>query len=88
MTDHDSEPQRRAREVPPLPSVPMPTSGLMRLNDFLPYVRMSAQSWRDGVKAGVFPRPRIAGKRLHLWRAVDIRNWIEGLDTTRRRRAS
>lgn len=81
------EAPRKHRQSEP-PTRPMPTSGLAKLNQLLVYVGMSAQSWRKGVAAGKYPKPRIAGHRAHLWRWVDVRNFVEGLDSRGRRRAN
>jgi prophage regulatory protein len=67
----------------------IPAEGFLRLAQIIgdrkaeppipPIVPVSRTTWLEGVKTGRFPKPvKIGGGRIVMWRASDIRKFVEG----------
>ncbi len=56
----------------------IPETGFVRQSQLIPGVIpfSSATLWRK-VKAGEFPKPLKLSDRITVWRAEDVREWIE-----------
>ncbi len=59
----------------------IPTTGFMRLPAVLAVIPVSKSTWWAGVKSGRFPKSIKMGERITVWKAEDIRQLIESLDT-------
>lgn len=57
---------------------PLPSEGLLRLNQVLSVFPVSRSTWFAGVKNGRFPQPVKIGPRTTAWRVGDIRELING----------
>lgn len=53
----------------------MPTEGFIQLKNILKMIPMTRQTWYNGMKQGIFPKPIKYG-RLSLWKVEDIRALI------------
>ena len=58
-----------------IPSIP--STGFLRLSQVLALVPIGKSSWWEGCKEGRFPKPVKLGPRTTVWRAEDIRAFIE-----------
>jgi len=56
----------------------LPHTGLLRIRQVLRFVPVSRSSWWAGVKSGIYPKPLKLSERVTCWKAVDIRNLVEG----------
>ena len=55
----------------------LPATGFVRLADLRPIIGLSDSSiWRR-VKAHTFPQPLKLSERVTVWRAEDIRQWLD-----------
>jgi len=74
-----------------LQAATIPVAGFLRLRDIIgdpealppkpALIPVSESSWWKGVRAGRYPQPvRGLGKRLTVWRARDILEFIESFD--------
>ncbi len=59
-------------------SISIPSIGFLRLPQVLALVPVSKSSWWEGCKTGRYPKPVKLGPRTTVWRAEDIRAFIEG----------
>ena len=59
-------------------SVIIPATGFLRLPQVLALVPVGKSSWWEGCKSGRYPKPVKLGPRTTVWRAEDIRAFIEG----------
>ena len=55
----------------------IPTSGFLRLPQILAIFPISKSAWWEGCRTGRFPKPVKLGARTTVWRAEDIRAFIE-----------
>lgn len=55
----------------------IPSTGFLRLPQVLALVPIGKSSWWEGCKEGRFPKPVKLGPRTTVWRAEDIRAFIE-----------
>lgn len=60
-------------------SVIIPSTGFLRLPQVLALVPVGKSSWWEGCKSGRYPKPIKLGPRTTVWRAEDIRAFIEGV---------
>ncbi|MDL2280133.1 AlpA family phage regulatory protein [Desulfovibrio sp. OttesenSCG-928-G11] len=60
-------------------SVIIPSTGFLRLPQVLALVPVGKSSWWEGCKSGRYPKPIKLGPRTTVWRAEDIRTFIEGV---------
>lgn len=67
-----------ATDGEPSPSSNDPTA-LWRLPDVLKHVPLSRSTWLAGVKSGRYPQPVRLSNRRVVWRAADIRAFLESL---------
>ena len=56
----------------------IPATGFLRLPQVLALVPVGKSSWWEGCKSGRYPKPVKLGPRTTVWRAEDIRAFIEG----------
>jgi len=50
---------------------------MVRLNQIIAALQISASAWWAGVRDGRLPQPVRLGKRMTLWRTRDIRELLE-----------
>ena len=55
----------------------IPTIGFLRLPQVLAIFPISKSAWWDGCRTGRYPKPIKLGPRTTVWRAEDIRAFIE-----------
>ena len=55
----------------------IPASGFLRLPQILAIFPISKSAWWDGCRTGRYPKPVKLGPRTTVWRAEDIRAFIE-----------
>jgi prophage regulatory protein len=55
----------------------LPETGFLRLPTVLTLIPVGKTTWWNGVKTGRFPKPVKLGSRVTVWRAEDIRAWID-----------
>lgn len=55
----------------------IPAFGFLRLPQVLAIFPISKSAWWDGCRTGRYPRPIKLGPRTTVWRAEDIRAFIE-----------
>lgn len=55
----------------------IPAYGFLRLPQVLAIIPISKSSWWEGCRTGRFPRPVKLGSRTTVWRAEEIRAFIE-----------
>lgn len=60
----------------------LPESGFVRLPQILDVFPVSRSSWWSGVKSGRYPQSVKLGARTTAWRADDIRNLIESIQSS------
>lgn len=56
---------------------PIPTFGFLRLPQILVIFPISKSAWWEGCRTGRYPKPVKLGPRTTVWRAEDIRAFIE-----------
>jgi predicted DNA-binding transcriptional regulator AlpA len=59
----------------------LPQTGLLRIKQVLRFVPVSRSNWWAGVRAGRFPKPMKLSERVTVWRASDIRDLVEGIQS-------
>ena len=59
----------------------IPPTGYMRIRQILSIFPVSSSTWWDGCKEGRFPKPIKLGPRTTVWRAEDIRAFMENLNS-------
>ena len=59
----------------------IPSTGYMRIKQILSIFPVSSSTWWDGCKDGRFPKPIKLGPRTTVWRAEDIRAFMENLNS-------
>ena len=55
----------------------IPTSGFLRLPHVLAIFPISKSSWWEGCRTGRYPKPVKLGPRTTVWRAEEIKAFIE-----------
>lgn len=55
----------------------IPAFGFLRLPQVLALFPISKSAWWDGCRTGRYPKPIKLGPRTTVWRAEDIRAFIE-----------
>ena len=55
----------------------IPTYGFLRLPQILAIIPISKSAWWEGCRTGRFPRPVKLGPRTTVWKAEEIRAFIE-----------
>ena len=55
----------------------IPTTGFLRLSQILKFFPNSKSAWWKGFATGRYPKPIKIGPRTTVWRAEDIRAFIE-----------
>lgn len=60
----------------------LPETGFLRLPEVLKLIPIGKSSWWDGIKQGIYPKPKRIGKRMSAWRVEDIRALIEQLSNS------
>lgn len=69
---------REAQESPAAPSKPsLPDTGFLRQTQVLRFVPISKSTLWRRVQARTFPEPVKLSERVTVWRAEDIRRWID-----------
>ncbi|CAK7038018.1 MAG: hypothetical protein DELT_00653 [Desulfovibrio sp.] len=58
-------------------STRIPSTGFLRLPQIMELVPISKSSWWQGCKAGRYPKPIKLGPRTTVWRAEEIKAFIE-----------
>lgn len=56
---------------------PIPTYGFLRLPQILAIIPISKSAWWEGCRTGRFPKPVKLGPRTTVWRAEEIRAFID-----------
>ena len=56
---------------------PIPSFGFLRLPQVLAIFPISKSAWWEGCRTGRYPKPIKLGPRTTVWRAEDIRAFIE-----------
>jgi predicted DNA-binding transcriptional regulator AlpA len=59
----------------------IPVTGYIRIKQILTIFPVSDSTWWEGCKDGRFPKPIKLGPRTTVWRAEDIRDFIENLNS-------
>ena len=54
-------------------------NGLLRLPQVLALIPVSRSGWWQGVKDGRYPQPVKLGPRVTVWKAEDIRKFIDAM---------
>lgn len=57
----------------------IPSTGFLRLPQILEFFPISKSTWWDGCRSGRFPKPVKLGPRTTVWRAEEIKAFIEQL---------
>jgi len=65
-------------------SINYPYDSLLRLKQVLKIIPVSRSTWWAGVKSGRFPKPCKVSPRCTVWRASDIREFIEEITYKKR----
>lgn len=55
----------------------LPTTGFLRLPQILALFPISKSAWWEGCRTGRYPKPVKLAPRTTVWRAEDIRAFIE-----------
>lgn len=55
----------------------IPPCGFLRLSQVLALLPISKSAWWEGCRTGRYPKPIKLGPRTTVWRAEDIRAFIE-----------
>jgi predicted DNA-binding transcriptional regulator AlpA len=58
----------------------IPSTGYLRIRQILSIFPICSSTWWDGCKEGRFPRPIKLGPRTTVWKAEDIRAFIDSLN--------
>lgn len=58
----------------------IPTYGFLRLPQVLAIFPISRSAWWEGCKTGRFPKPVKLGPRTTVWRAEDIKAFIDNIN--------
>ena len=61
----------------PAPNLKLPDTGFLRQPQVLAFVPISKSTLWRRVQARTFPEPVKLSERVTVWRAEDIRQWIE-----------
>lgn len=61
----------------PAPNLKLPDTGFLRQAQVLAFVPISKSTLWRRVQARTFPEPVKLSERVTVWRAEDIRQWIE-----------
>jgi predicted DNA-binding transcriptional regulator AlpA len=59
----------------------IPVTGYIRIKQILTIFPVSDSTWWEGCKDGRFPKPIKIGPSTTVWRAGDIRDFIENLNS-------
>ena len=59
----------------------LPATGYVRIRQILEIFPVSSSTWWDGCKDGRFPKAIKLGPRTTVWRAEDIRAFMENLNS-------
>ncbi len=57
----------------------LPETGFLRLKQILQFIPVGKSTWWAGVKSGKYPKPIKLGAKTTVWRAEDIKAFIERL---------
>ena len=57
----------------------VPTTGFLRLPQILAIFPVGKSSWWEGCRTGRYPKPIKLGPRTTVWRAEDIKAFIEAV---------
>ena len=55
----------------------IPSIGFLRLPQILAIIPISKSAWWEGCRTGRFPKPVKLGPRTTVWRAEEIKEFIE-----------
>ena len=55
----------------------IPATGFLRLHQILEFFPISKSAWWKGCSTGRYPKPLKLGPRTTVWRAEDIKAFIE-----------
>jgi prophage regulatory protein len=55
----------------------LPSTGFLRISTVLNFIPVSEAGWWAGVKSGKYPKAIKIGPRITVWRAEDIKEFIE-----------
>ena len=55
----------------------IPTTGFLRLSQILKFFPISKSAWWKGCATGRYPKPLKLGPRTTVWRAEEIKSFIE-----------
>lgn len=58
----------------------IPTFGFLRLPQVLAIFPISKSAWWEGCRTGRYPKPVKLGPRTTVWRAEDIKAFIESVN--------
>lgn len=58
---------------------PIPSCGFLRLHQIMELIPISRSAWWEGCRTGRYPKPVKLGPRTTVWRAEDIRAFIENV---------
>ena len=59
----------------------IPATGYVRIKQILAIFPVCSSTWWEGCKDGRFPKPIKLGPRTTVWKAEDIRAFIERLNS-------
>jgi prophage regulatory protein len=57
-------------------TISIPDTGFLRLPEILKLIPVGRSTWWAGVKEGRFPQPLKLGPKTTVWRAEDIRSYL------------
>ena len=57
----------------------IPAFGFLRLPQILAIIPISKSAWWEGCRTGRFPKPVKLGSRTTVWKAEDIKAFIENV---------
>lgn len=57
----------------------IPSTGFLRLPQILTIFPISKSAWWEGCKTGRYPKPVKLGPRTTVWRAEDIKAFIDNI---------
>lgn len=55
----------------------IPSTGFLRLSQIMEFIPISKSAWWDGCRTGRFPKSVKLGPRITVWRAEEIKAFIE-----------
>lgn len=58
----------------------LPDTGFLRLNQVLHFIPVGKSTWWAGVQTGRFPKSIKLGPGITVWKAEDIRAYIQKVD--------